>query len=503
MKNLTFLLLLFCQQVQGQSARLTAFLQDSLDHYVARNLKQWQIPGAAICVVHNNKVLLAKGYGMTDVQTKQPVDENTLFMIGSNTKAFTGTLMAMLEQEKMCNMNDRVQKWLPDFKMQDPWVAAHLNLTDIVTHRIGMETFQGDFTYWTTNLSANEVIEHFGRFTPAYDFRTKWGYTNAGYVIAGAAIQSISGKSWADNLQSKLLTPLGMTRTLPLSAQLPKANNMARPHSKIDGQLKVLDFPQIDNLAPAGSIASSVNDMSHWLIAQLNLGKYKDQQVIPTAAIRRTRQPASIIGRSYEAGSNFMLYGLGWFLTDKHGREIVAHTGGVNGFVTAVTLIPEEKIGIVVLTNTDDNGFYSSMNDVLVNAALDRPFEDISAIMFDEMSVQQKDQLQQENIWRDSVALNLTPALPLSAYAGSYQNPMYGNIVLKANGRQLEAQFEHHTMTALLAPLGGNRFLCTYSDRIMGIKVWPFELKNGKIVGFTLTVNDFLEFTPYEFVKKE
>jgi CubicO group peptidase (beta-lactamase class C family) len=503
MKNITLSLLFLAGQLQGQSARLTSFLQDSLDAHVTRSLKQWDIPGAAVCVVYGDQVLVAKGYGSTDERTKQAVDEHTLFMIGSNTKAFTGTLMAQLEHDKKCTLDDKVQQWLPAFTLQDPWVAAHLNLTDLVSHRMGMETFQGDFTYWTTNLSANEVIEHFGKFTPAHDFRTKWGYTNAGYTIAGEVIKAVSGQSWADNLQTRILNPLAMNRTLPLSAPLNKASNVARPHTHFDGRLAVLEFPMIDNLAPAGSIASSANDLSHWLIAQLNGGQYKGEQAIPKAAIRRTRQPASIMGRNNQRGSHYMLYGLGWVLSDRNGREIVAHTGGVNGFLSAVTLIPEEKIGIVILTNTDDNGWYETLNETLVQAALDQPYEDVNGSYLKEMMAQKAEQLTQEKMLRDSTAMSLKPELPMSAYAGSYNNTMYGNVVLKVIGKQLEAQFEHHTMTAQVAPLGGNRFLCSYGDRAFGLKVWPFKVEQGKVKGFTLTVNDFVEFTPYEFVKKE
>lgn len=231
MKHYSILLLLIftCSILQAQS-RLESFLRDSLDIQIQRGMAQWDIPAMAVAVVQGDKVLWAKGYGVCDRERKAPVTENTLFMIGSNTKAFTGTAMAMLEVDKKWSLNDPVQKWLPDFKMKDPWVAAHLNLTDILCHRIGMETFQGDFTYWTSTLNSQQVIEKFGKFTPVYGFRTKWGYTNAGFAIAGECIRTVSGKTWAEFMQERIFSPLEMNRSVPLSAIAANTPDMAQPY---------------------------------------------------------------------------------------------------------------------------------------------------------------------------------------------------------------------------------------------------------------------------------
>jgi CubicO group peptidase (beta-lactamase class C family) len=171
-----------------------SFISDSLDSYVERALTNWQIPGVALLVVRNGQVVVQKGYGYLEMDKPEKVDENTLFMIASNTKAFTGTAMCMLETEGKCSLDDRVQKYLPGFTMKDPWVAQHLTLADVMSHRIGMETFQGDFMYWESDLSSDEVIEKFGMLTPMYDFRTKWGYCNAGFLVAGECLEKISGE---------------------------------------------------------------------------------------------------------------------------------------------------------------------------------------------------------------------------------------------------------------------------------------------------------------------
>lgn len=497
-----FIIFVGLHTLLSAQSRLESYLRDSLDVQVERGMTQWDIPAVAVAVVQGDKVIWSKGYGVCDKETKAPVNENTLFMIGSNTKAFTGTAMAMLEADKTWSLNDNVQKWLPGFTMKDPWVASHLNLTDILCHRIGMETFQGDFTYWTSNLSTKEVIEKFGKFTPVYGFRTKWGYTNAGFAIAGECINAASGKSWADFLHQRIFTPLEMTRTLALSSTASKASNMAQPYSRVEGKTTRIPFANIDNLAPAGSIASSANDLSHWLIAQLNNGQYNGKEVIPPAVIRRTRKPESILGRSRSEGEHYQLYGLGWVLMDFHGKELVKHTGGVNGYVTAVTLIPEEKTGIVVLTNTDSNGFFESLNQTLVDAACGLPYTDQNGAALQGYTeyLAGEDELLKKQ--RDTVAMHLAPSLNLKQYCGKYTNEMYGFVNIEKDGPALKMTFEHHACTAKLESLGNDRFLCSFSDPIMGKKAIPFHISGGKVSGFTLILAAFVEMTTYEFIKQ-
>jgi CubicO group peptidase (beta-lactamase class C family) len=481
------------------------FIKDSLENYIKRGLENWQIPGIAVCVVKNGKVEVLKGYGFLEMGKEDRVDENTLFMIGSNTKAFTGTALAWLEFENKCSLEDKVQKYLPDFTMKDPWIAKELNLVDIVSHRMGLETFQGDFMYWTSDLNSDEVIEKFGKLTPLYNFRTKYGYTNAGYAIAGKVIKQISGQSWEDYLKEKIFIPLKMNRTVPLAVDLQNQTNVAMPHTKIEGKTVSIPIPMIDNLAPCGSISSSVNDMSHWLIALLDSGKYENQQVIPNKVVQRTRKPESIQGRSRHPfnKTHFNLYGLGWGLMDYENREIVSHTGGVNGFVTSVTLLPEEKLGVVVLTNEDQNPFFQSLKWEIIDAYLGLPFRDYDNYFFERSKSQKEQALFQLDAWRDSVKLKLVSVVPLREFTGKYENEVYGNVEIKVKDDYLEMCFEHHSkLLGKLEYIGNDRFLCAYSDPTYGIKVLPFEVKEGKVISFQLYVDDFIEFTPYTFYKK-
>jgi len=480
------------------------FIKDSLETYINRALNDWNIPGIAVAIVKEGKLVLAKGFGKQSMMRTDKVDENTLFMIGSNTKAFTATILSCLQYEKKCSLNDKVVKWLPDFSMRDPWVSRELNLTDILCHRIGMETFQGDFMYWTSDLTKAEVIKKFGGLTPLYGFRTKWGYTNAGFVIAGECIQKISGESWESNIKDRIFDPLKMSRTITVSTEIEKQRNIAAPHTLVFDTLKLIPYPNIENLAPAGSVSSSVSDMSHWLICQLDSGRYDGKLVIPFSVIQETRKPQSIIGNSYSSfnRTHYSLYGLGWELTDYESREIVSHTGGVNGFVTSVTLLPEERLGVVVLTNADQNYFYEALKWEILDAYLNLPYRNYSKLFMGYYKRNSERELSNYRTQKDTVLMHRKESTDLKKFAGHYIHPIYGYIDISLKNNQLKITFEHHPdLTGILEYLGGNRFLCTYNDPEFGIKALPFKIENNQVKSFQLRVADWIDFADYEFVK--
>lgn len=497
------LIFLFFTSIIAQ--RTPKFITDSLDHYVNRAMEQWKIPGAAVLVIKDGDIIISKGYGVKEFGTNDRVDENTLFMIGSNTKAFTGTALALLEHEGKLNLEDKVIKYLPDFKMKDSWVTKELNLIDIVSHRMGYETFQGDFMYWASDLNEDEVIEKFGQLTPKYDFRTRYGYTNAGYAVAGKVIEKISGSTWDEYLKEKILKPLGMNRTTLLSVDFSKVDNIARPHTILNNEIMLLPFENIDNMAPCGSIGSSVKELSYWLIAQLDSGKINGNNLIPYNVIAKTRQPNTIVRKSTHPfnKTHYSLYGLGWALQDYEGNEIISHTGGVNGFVTSVTLIPKEKLGIVVLTNTDQNAFFTSLKWEIIDAYLNLPYRNYDNFIFERASKQNQEKNNSISEWRDSVSMKILPDIDLNEFAGIYEHEVYGFAELSSKENYLELKLQHHSkVNGKLEYIGNNRFLCTYSDPLYGIKVFPFEIENGQVKSFDLYVDDFIEFLSYTFMKQ-
>ena len=503
--SLALLGLVLSISILAQSDSIPAFVRDSLDNYVQRALADWNIPGAAVCIVKNGKVVMMKGYGVKKLGGTDKVDENTLFMIGSNTKAFTATALAMLEVDKKLTLDDKVTKWMPAFKLDNKAAGEQAIIRDLLCHRIGFRTFQGDFTYWTSNLTRDEVIEKMAHIKAEYPFRTKWGYTNAAFVTAGEIIPKATGDTWEVFIKKRIFDPLGMGNTLALSKDFPAAANKAFPHTLQDGKMVTIPFCQIDNMAPAGSIGSSVNDMSKWVMMQLANGKFNGTQVVPEYAIQQTRLPHSIIGNGGAIfnKAHFSLYGLGWGLQEYSGRKIVAHTGGVNGFVTSVTLIPEENLGIIVFTNTDQNGFYEALKWEILDAYLGNQYRNYSNVYLMGFRVQESAQTKRTKELKDSAALHLPGSVSNTTYVGNYFNDVYGDMKVVLENNELRMRFSHHPDTyAKLESLGADRFFATFTDPELGSAVFPFHIENGKVKSVTVKVADFVEYNAYEFAKK-
>lgn len=489
----------------AQGVDRTSFIKDSIDVYVNRAMTNWRIPGVAVCIIKDNRIVLMKGYGVKELGIPEKVDENTLFMIGSNTKAFTATAMAMLQEQKKLSLDDKVSKYLPWFKLENKEAGDQVIIRDLLCHRLGFKTFQGDFTFYNSNLTREQVIGKLAQIKAAYPFRTKWGYTNAAFLTAGEIIPKADGKSWEAFIKDNIFAPLGMINTLALTADMPKSFNRTVPHTLIDERLSAVPYAQLDNLAPAGSISSSVNDMSKWVMALLNDGKVGPRQVIPQAAIAATRQPQDYVGsiRHLNGETNYELYGLGWFLQDYAGHRIVMHDGGVTGYVSSVTLVPQDHLGIVILTNTDSNSFYDALRWEIMDAYFKLPYQDYSDKYLASFKANMAAEQKVDRKLRDSVMLNLQPAQPISAYIGRYHNDLYGDMTIsQGEGNVLEGRFEHHPkMFVKMQPVGGNRFYATFSDPIYGKTVFPFSTQGGRITGVRVKVADFVEQDPYEFKK--
>lgn len=497
---------LMCCALLSNAQRIdrSKFIRDSLDLYINRALTNWRIPGAAVCIIKDNKIVLLKAYGVKELGLAAKVDVNTLFMIGSNTKAFTATALASLQATNKLSLDDKVSKYLPQFKLQDREASEMVVIRDLLCHRLGFQTFQGDFTFYNTDLSRSDIIQRLGLLKAAYPFRTKWGYTNAAFLTAGEIIQQVTGKPWEVYLKENYFAPLGMTNTLALSADLPKSLNRTVPHTLNDGRLVTIPYAQLDGLAPAGAISSSISDMSKWVLCQLNDGK-TNRQIIPLAALNATREPQDIVGTDAHPNgeTDYELYGLGWFLENYAGHSIVMHTGGVNGYLSSVTLVPQEHLGIVILTNTDQNKFYDALKWEIMDAYFKMQYRNYSDTYLATFKTKAASELAADRLLRDTVALNRPAAMPLTAYIGKYVNALYGNLtVTQGETNDLEIRFEHHPrMFAHLQCLGGNRFYATFSDPTLGKAVFPFFVQNGVVTAIRVKVADFVERDPYDFRK--
>lgn len=501
---LTIILSISFACLHAQVYDVPDFLKDKLDFYILKGMKEWKIPGLAIGVVKNDKVLIEKGYGIASIQNAEPVDEHTLFMIGSNTKMFTAATLSILSASGQLNLDDKVQQWIPEFRLKDTLFSKETTVTDLLAHRIGIASYQGDFTYWNSRLTRNQIIKKLGEIEPSYGFRNGWGYCNAAYVTAGEIIARATAGSWESALKDHLLTPLNMDRTTLTTNDLVLEDNKAYPHSILQDTLSTIPFMKIDNLGPAGGLSSNVHELNQWMIALLNEGKTGDEQCIRPGILQQLTKPQTIIGidpRDYQL-THFYLYGLGLFIRDRNGTLVYSHGGAVDGFLSQLMMIPEQKLGIVVLTNTDSNNFFDDLTNEIQDAFLELPFQNHSKRSLTQYQLQNRIQKQRIDSLKKVVSLRNPPGLPLEDYTGRYLNKFYGTIEIKATTKSLILVFSQHPgLTAKMEPLQDHSFLTTYSHPSFGTVETTFDVNTKKVKGFTLHIDDFVEITPYYFEK--
>ncbi len=431
-----FLMLLVCwlltiAPVAGQDHIKT------LDNYFARALTDWQVPGMAVAIVKDGEIIFAKGYGVQEYGQQQTVDEHTNFAIASNTKAFIAAALARLVWEGKISWDDKVVKHLPYFALYDAYATRHATIRDLLSHRLGLGTFSGDVIWYKSTYSAEEVVKHIRYIPQAYDFRAGYGYSNVMFITAGEVIKAVTGMPWDEFVHNQFFAPLNMDRTVTSVKTLPAMKNIARPHKTIAGRITPIPWANWDNMGAAGGIISNVEDMARWLILQMNHGlNGADTLFSPEVQVDmwtpHNNHKVSLAAQKNIPSRHFSAYGLGWGISDYQGRKMVAHGGGYDGMFSRVTMIPEEHLGIVVLTNAM-TGIATPITLRAIDEILGTGNRDWSkeALSRAAKSAQRK----QDRINRRVKARisGTRPTLPLSAFAGQYADPFYGqvNIVME------------------------------------------------------------------------
>lgn len=480
------------------------FVTDSLDKYIEDGMKHWSIPGLAITVVHNGKVEIMKGYGVSNLQTGQAVDENTLFMIASNSKLFTGTALAQLEYNKKLSLDDKITKYYPNFKAFEETTTSLVTIKDMLTHRIGTKTFQGDFTFWSTTLSRKQIMQKMRLLKPNYPFRSGYGYCNSCFLTAGEIIPSVTNKPWEVYVYDSILKPLQLNNTYTLGGVISNLPNVALPYSNsFSGKLVQLPFDAIDNFAPAASMVSCVKDMATWLQFQLDSGKANGKQVIPWQVLQKTREGVNLLSTKKTASRSYAAYGLGVFINDYYGKQVFSHTGGANGYVTNTCFIPEMNLGISILTNNDNQNFFELLRMQIIDAYLNRPYQNKSLDALPAHIAENQETVNKIFDWEKRVAAKNKTPLSLKAYAGVYQHPLYGSIEIEVVDNHLEIDFKNHKyLTAILQYMDKEEWLITYTPINYGVFTTKFEVANKAVKSIQIKVSDFIEYDAYIFEKK-
>jgi CubicO group peptidase (beta-lactamase class C family) len=482
-----------------------SFIKDSLDSYIKNGLRDWDVPGLSIVVVKDGSVVVMKGYGFRDIQSKKPVDENTLFMIASNTKLFTGTALALLETRGVLSLNDKITKYFPGYRLYDSTSTKLVTIRDMLSHRIGTKTFEGDFTFWNTSLTRQEIMKRMRLLKPVQIFRQDYGYCNSCYMTAGQIIPVVTGKQWENFVHDSIIAPLEMSHTMVLSTDVEKQANVATPYTtSYTNEVRQVPFDNWNNLAPAASIISNVNDLSHWLLMQLDSGRYNGKRILPWQALQKTRD-INIVTSSRKSAifpMHIRGYGLGLNVADYNGRQVYWHTGGAGGIVSNVCFVPEENLGIAILTNNDNQNFFELLRYQILDAYLGVPYVNRSLSQLQAFKAGMEQQVNEINGWKARVK-GSKPELPMAAYAGVYTNQLYGNITVSQIGNQLKINFETKPdLSATLDYMDNGEWLMQYNNILYGIFAVKFDIGNAKVKSITTRQNEFVEYDPYTFTKK-
>lgn len=420
-----------------------------LDAAIEQARKDWNVPGMAVAIVSDGKVVLARGYGVRELGKPDVVDADTLFAIASNTKAFTATAISMLADEGKLSLDDRVVSHLPSFQLYDPYVTQDIRVRDLLSHRSGLGTFSGDLLWYGTPYSRQEVIRRAQYLKQAGPFRSRYGYQNIMFVAAGEVVAAVSGRSWDTFVKERIFDPLGMTRTISTFADVKQAVNIATPHAGTYAPLRPYPWYSWDACGPAASIVSSANDMAKWIAAHLAGGMAGEKRLVSDAAQRtmwtphvafatdpNPAVPAASVAGSMRMPVRFRGYGLGFSVSDYRRRFVAEHGGAADGMFSHLTLVPEEKLGFVILTNSD-TGLSSALSYVILDAYLGGDGRDWSRL-FLERAKRGLAQKQQERERVEKARLpGASPSLPLNQYAGKYVSTLYGDAVVSIQSGSL------------------------------------------------------------------
>lgn len=457
-------------------------LPPDLDDYVSKVLQAFQVPGIGLGIVKDGKIVLAKGYGVKKLGDPAPVDENTLFSIASNSKAFTATAIAMLVEEGKLNWEDKVIAHLPWFRMADDYVTTHLTLRDLFVHHSGLNAYANDVLLFPpSTFSRRELLEKLKDVKLKYDFRTVYAYDNILYLAAGEIIAAKTGMSWEDFVKNRIFNKVGMNRSISKYSSLKSQTNVAYAHAVRDGKLQMLDSFFDMNIGdasnPAGGVVSSAKDMSKWLITQLDSGRTPDQGRLfkPTATqeLWKIIRPMPV-GQEPEwlkpAQRHFSGYALGFRTYDYRQYQVIGHGGLLTGFVSQIAIVPDLRLGVVVLTNQLSTGAYMAIINYILDYNMKAaPFDWLAGYKKEwDKSLVRRDSVQQS---RKSIVPNsdLHLSLPLEKYAGMYKDGLMGSIVISKGEKGLSMRFVKSPMyEAELSHFHGDMFKVNYKNKNMG-----------------------------------
>ena len=483
----SILLCFACQTLTAQKIS-----SKEIDEIVNNTVKTFNVPGVAVAVIKDGKLIHAKGYGLRSIEGKKKVDENTLFAIASNSKAFTSAALAILVDNGKLAWNDRVIKYIPEFRMYNSYVTEQFTIRDLLTHRSGLGLGAGDLMVFPhiNDFTVDDIIHNLRYLKPVSGFRTKYDYDNLLYIVAGEVVKRVSGISWAEFVETNIMKPLDMNSSAGNYTRLKDTTNIATPHMPLGDKLVASARCYSVPMNPAGGIYTNINDLSKWVMTQLNKGKYNDKQLFSERRNREMWAPQTI-KRAWsmpEYKSNFNAYALGWEVSDQNGYKKVSHTGGLPGMVTQVTMLPELNLGVIVLTNQQSGLAFMAITDMIKDRYLNinkvdrvkmyKSFEGKRDARADEITAK---------IWK--AAEGNKKIGDVKPFEGMFTDKWWGDITItNKDGKLYFQSVRSPLMHGEMIFYKANTFVVKWADRTMNADAFAmFNLnENGKAVGFKM-----------------
>jgi len=483
-----------------------------LDRLTERVLKEFNVPGIAVAVVRDDKVIHMKGYGVRSVATGEKTDENTLFAIASNTKAFTVAALGILIDEGKLSWDTRVIDIIPEFRLYNPYVTEDFLIRDLLSHRSGLGEGAGDLMSWPDSamFTTAEIIHNLRYLKQTSSFRTKYDYDNLLYIVAGEVVARVSGMSWEDFVESRIMEPLGMDGSSTSIKRLKDRANIIDAHVPVDGKLQVVAKQEGKIHNSVGGIYSNITDLSKWVMLQINHGSYGqtlDKQIFSEEVHREMWTPQTIrtVSSDTPYRASFAAYGLGWYLTDINGYLQVYHTGTHSGIVTRVTMLPELRLGIIVLTNQQEDAAPKAITNAIMDGVLGISGNDRVAMLKEKM-LKDKAEAKEitDRVWATVKARRreLFAEIDQQAFIGTYTDAWFGDVfIYEENGKLRFRAVKSPKLRGEMFHYTANTFIIKWDDRTMDADAFAvFALdREGKPSAITMEAVSPLTDFSYDF----
>lgn len=447
-----------------------------IDSLTELTIKTFDVPGIAVALVKDGKLIHAKGYGVRSLKNKLPVDENTLFGIASNSKAFTAAALGMMVDEGKLKWDDKVIDHIPTFRMYDPYVTDAFTIRDLLTHRSGLGLGAGDLMFFPdgNKFTKEEIITNIRYLIQVSGFRTQYDYDNNMYIVAGEILARVSGMSWEDFIEQKIMQPIGFLTSKASWGRVKNNPNIIDAHVPFNGRVQAIAHDWSENANAAGGIMSNLTDLSKWVILQMNKGKYGEglsKKLFSEEVHDEMWAPQTIIrvGGPGAYNTHYASYGLGWFLSDVKGYKQVSHTGGLLGTVTQVTILPELQLGVIVLTNQQSGAAFNAITNTIKDSYFGITGKNrIKQYHDNVLKAEAEAKKITEGIRRtiDSTQKSISVKPNTSIYTGTYTDKWFGNVNITEKNNSLWFSSEKSPrLTGQMLPYKGSTWIVQWDDR--------------------------------------